>query len=288
MAPPPTGHNGGVSQLDPGPIVSLLFAVALYARAVTVLRRRGRSIPRVQQAAWYGGVALLALALLGPLDALADELLSAHMAQHVLIADLAAPLMLVGLRTPVLLFFLPRPILVTLARRRGLRRAFRTLRRPLVAIPVYIGVLYVWHLGPAFEGALRSEWLHVLQHWSFVAASVLVWWAPLEPQHRRVRGELWKAGHVLGARVGGMMLGMAFLAMRSPAYGDFYGGSALAYGLTPLADQQIGGGLMMVVDLVVMLAAFAFFFWRAAGDDDRAQESTAVERVAQSNTLAAR
>jgi cytochrome c oxidase assembly factor CtaG len=276
------------AQLDPGPIASLVLVVALYARAVTVLGRRGRSIPRAQQAAWYAGVALLAVALLGPLDAVADELLSAHMAQHVLIADLAAPLMLVGLRTPVLLFLLPRPILVTLARLRGLRRAFRTLRRPLVAVPVYIGVLYVWHVGPLFEGALRSEWLHVLQHWSFFAASVLVWWAPLEPQRRRVRGELWKAGHVLGARLGGMMLGMAFLAMRSPAYGDFYGDSALAHGLTPIADQQIGGGLMMVVDLVVMLAAFAFFFWRAAWDDDRAQESTAVEGVPQSSTLAAR
>ncbi len=276
------------AQLDPGPVAALLVAVALYARAVSVLRRRGRSIPRAQQAAWYGGVGLLALALLGPLDALADELLSAHMAQHVLIADLAAPLMLVGLRTPVLLFLLPRPILGTLARRRGLRRAFRALRRPLVAVPVYIGVLYVWHLGPLFEGALRSEWLHVAQHWSFVAAGVLVWWAPLEPQRRRVRGELWKAGQVVGARLGGMMLGMAFLAMRSPAYGDFYGDSALAYGLTPIADQQLGGGLMMVVDLIVMLAALAFFFWRAAADHERAQQSAAVEGVPHSSTLAAR
>ena len=276
------------TQLDPGPVAALLVAVALYARAVGVLGRRGRSVPPAQQAAWYGGVALLALALLGPLDALADELLSAHMAQHVVIADLAAPLMLVGLRTPVLLFLLPRPVLATLARRRGLRHAFRVLRRPLVAVPVYIGVLYAWHLGPLFEGALRSEWLHLLQHWSFVAASVLVWWAPLEPQRRRVRGELWKAGHVLGARLGGMLLGMAFLAMRSPAYGDFYGDSALAYGLTPIADQQVGGGLMMVVDLAVMLAALAFFFWRAAGDEDRTQESAAADGVPPSGTLAAR
>ncbi len=273
------------AQLDPGPVASLLLAVALYARAVIVLRRRGRSIPRAQQAAWYAGVALLALALLGPLDSLADELLSAHMAQHVLIADLAAPLMLVGLRTPVLLFLLPRPLLVALARRGALRHAFRTLRRPLVAVPVYIGVLYAWHIGPLFDGALRSEWLHALQHWSFVAVSVLVWWAPLEPQRRRVRGELWKAGHVLGARLGGMMLGMAFLAMRTPAYGAFYGDSAAAYGLTPMADQQIGGGLMMVVDLVIMFAALGFFFWRAAGDDDRAEAGG--EPASPAGTLAA-
>lgn len=277
----------GVS-LDPGPIVVLALAALLYARAVTVLRRRGRRVSRWQQLAWYAGLALLAGALVGPLDALADELLSAHMAQHVLIADLAAPLLLVGLRTPVLVFFLPRAVLEPLARRRGLRRLLGTLGRPLVAVPLYIGVLYAWHLGFLFEGALRNDWLHVLQHWSFVAASVLVWWAPLEPNRARVPGELWKAGHVLGARLGGMMLGMAFLAMRSPAYGDFYGDAARAYGLTPLADQQIGGGLMMVVDLLVMLGALGFFFWRAAADHERAEEPTAAEAVPQSRTVAAR
>ena len=264
---------GVTTAADPGPLVTLALAGALYGRAALNLRRRGRRVAIWQLVSWYAGLALLALALVGPFDALADGLLSAHMAQHVLIADLAAPLLLIGLRTPVLVFLLPRPVLATLARRRTLRRIFRTLRRPLVAVPVYIGILYAWHLGPLFEGALRNEWLHLLQHWSFVGASILVWWAPLEPKRARVPGELWKAAHVLGARLGGMMLGMALLAMRSPLYGDFYGDAAGAYGLTPLADQQIGGGLMMVVDLLVMLAALGFFFWRAAADSDAATAS---------------
>ena len=283
------GNNVDVSvPLDPGPIAAVVLSGALYARAIRILRRRGQRISVWQQISWYAGLLLLALALVGPFDSLADELLSAHMAQHVLIADLAAPLLLIGLRTPVLVFYLPRPVLVTLAHRRRLRSVFRTLRKPLVAVPVYIGVLYAWHLGFLFEGALRNEWLHLLQHWSFVASSLLVWWAPLEPKRRRVAGELWKAGHVLGARLGGMMLGMAFLAMRFPLYGDFYGDAARAYGLTPLSDQQIGGGLMMVVDLVVMLGALGFFFWRAAEDSDRAeQDSLGVEPAARSGTLAA-
>src|SRR4051794_39821924 len=261
--------------LDPGPIALLLVSVALYVRATIVLRRRGRRVPFPQQVAWYAGVLLLAVALLGPLDALAPRLLSAHMGQHVLLADIAAPLTLIGLRTPVLLFFLPRPVLVALARRTWLRRAFRTLRRPLVAVPVYIGTLYVWHLGFMFEGALRHDFVHVLQHASFMVASMLVWWAPLEPDRVRVSGELWKAGHVLGARLGGMMLGSAFLAMRTPAYGAFYGDAARAYGMAPLTDQQIGGGFMMLVDLVVMLGALAFFFWRAAAQSEEASSEAA-------------
>ena len=273
---------------DPGPIVATVLVGALYARAIHTLRRRGRRVSRWQQVSWYAGLTLVLGALMGPFDALADELLSAHMAQHVLIADLAAPLLLIGLRTPVLVFYLPRPVLVTLARRHRLRHAFRTLRKPLVAVPVYIGVLYAWHLGFLFEGALTNEWLHLLQHWSFVAASLLVWWAPLEPRRARVAGELWKVGHVLGARLGGMMLGMAFLAMRTPLYGGFYGDAARAYGLTPLSDQQIGGGLMMLVDLLVMLGALTFFFWRAAADSDRSEGSSGAEGTPKAGTLAAR
>jgi putative membrane protein len=267
--------EGVSTSLDPGPVALLLVALALYARATVVLRRRGRHVSIAQQAAWCAGLLLIAVALVGPLDVLASRLLSAHMAQHVVIADLAVPLVLIGLRTPVLMFYAPRPVLVAVARRTWVRRAFATLSRPLVAVPLYVATLYLWHLGFMFEGALRSGALHALQHLSFVVASALVWWAPLEPGRLRVGGELWKAGHVLAARLGGTMLGMALLAMRAPAYGDFYGDAARAFGLAPLADQQIGGALMMIVDLVVMLGALVFFFWRAAGDHDAEEQSRA-------------
>ena len=113
------------------------------------------------------------------------------MAQHLLIADLAAPLLLVGVRNPVLGFYLPRAALVTLARS-PLRRWFDLLKRPLVAVPVFVLVLYGWHFSVFFEAAVRNPFVHALQHMSFVAIGVLVWWSALEPKRRRLRGELWK------------------------------------------------------------------------------------------------
>ena len=255
--------------LNPAVIALLALAAFLYVRAVRVLSARGYEVPRGQQACWWGGLALMAIALVGPPDSLGDDLMSAHMAQHLLVADLAAPLLLVGLRTPVLVFYLPRFALVPLARRRRLRAAFRAVRKPLVAIGIYVFVLYSWHWAFAFEAALESPVVHALQHGSFVAASLLVWWPALEPHRRHPRGELWKAGHILGARMTGMMLGMALLAMRSPAYAAVYGDAAAAHGLTPLGDQQIGGGLMLLVDLAIVLAALAYFFWRAGREHDR-------------------
>jgi putative copper resistance protein D len=214
---------------------------------------------------------------MGPADALADDLMSAHMVQHLLIADLAAPLLLAGMRTPVLQFLLPRPVLVPLARRKRLRAAFRAIRRPLPAMAIYIAVLYTWHMAFAFEAALRNPFVHAAQHESFVVSSILVWWSVIEPKRRRLRGELWKIGQVIGCRVAGMFLAMAFIIASSPFYGSFYGDRARAHGLSPLTDQQLAGGLMMAVDLGTMFFALCFFFYRSAQDHDRAE---ARERAA--------
>jgi putative copper resistance protein D len=260
---------------DPAVILLLLTAVVLFERALRILHRRGLSVSRWQRAAWYAGVALLFVALVSPIDGLGQELLSAHMAQHLLIADLAAPLMLIGARSPVLLFLLPRTALVELARLRRLRRALALLRRPLVAIPVYVLTLYTWHFSFFFEAALRSDLVHGLQHQSFVAVSVLVWWSALEPNRRQLPGELWKIGHILGARLAGMFLGMAFIVLRAPVYTGAYGGTQRAHGFSAIADQQLAGALMLGLDFFVTLGALTFFFWRAAGDHDRQEQKEA-------------
>jgi putative membrane protein len=161
-----------------------------------------------------------------------------------------------------------------LARSQSLRRAFRSLRRPLVAAPLWILILYGWHLVPAYEGALRSPTLHAFQHQSFIIGSMLVWISVLEPARRRVPGGLWKIAHIVGTRFAGMFLGMAFLVLRHPAYEGFYGHRSLDHGLSPLQDQQIAGGLMLGLDFIVMMGALTFFFLRTAQDVDREERGS--------------
>ena len=265
--------------LNPGVLAFLALSGGLYLRAVLVLAGRGYRVPTGQQAWWWSGLALMGLGLVSPLDGLGEELLSAHMAQHLVIADLAAPLLLMGIRSPVYAFLLPRSMLVPLARRRGLRRGFRRLRQPLVAVPLWVVILYSWHFAFAFEGAMGNEALHVLQHQSFVAGALLVWWSVIEPKRRRLPGELWKVPYLLGARLPGMLLGMNFLIMGSAAYGDAYGDLPREHGLSPVADQQIAGAMMMVVDLLVMLFALGFFFWRSGQEHDRAERAATAAQL---------
>jgi putative copper resistance protein D len=260
---------------EPGVIAWLIVVEVLYVRAVRLLRGRGATVPRGQVACWHVGITLQVVGLLSPIGAHADRLLSAHMAEHLLIADLAAPFLLAGLRTPVLQHLLPPAVLVPLARRQRLRAVLRRLRRPLVAIPVYVTVLYAWHAAPLFEAAVRSSAVHALQHATFIAAGVLVWWSVLEPHRRRMTGALWKIPHILGARMAGMLIGMAFVITRTPLYADVYGTGERALGFSALGDQQTAGGLMISVDILIMVCALAWLFWRASEEDTRTADADA-------------
>jgi cytochrome c oxidase assembly factor CtaG len=263
---------------DPVVIALIALAAALYVRALRIVARRHLRVPVGQQVCWWIGIALLLIGLNGPLDAYDDRLLSMHMAQHQLIGDIAAPFLLAGLRAPLLLFYLPRPALVTLARQRWLRYAFRFLRRPLVALPLYVGVVYGWHLSALFVGALHHPLLHALQHECFIAANVLLWWPVLEPNRRRMHGDLWKIGYIFAARMSTMFLGMIFVFSRGVLYSGAYGTGPREWGISALTDQQTAGGMMMSLDIVVMLFAVCWFFWQASAqaDLDQAAEDAAA------------
>ena len=266
-----------VVAFDPILVLLLLLACGLYVRALRVLRRRRLTVSPWQQAAWWIGIGLLAIALLGPPDVYDDRLLSAHMAQHLLLGDIAAPFLLLGIRAPLLLFYLPRPALVLLARRRWLRRAFALVRQPLVALPLYVLTVYLWHLSALFQGAVAHPLLHALQHECFLAANLLLWWPVIEPQRRRMGGQLWKIGYIFAARMSTMFLGMVFVFARGILYADVYG-RGLREGITARADQQTAGGLMMTLDIVIMVVAVCWFFWLASREHDASGAPTQATR----------
>ena len=95
-------------------------------------RRRPDHAPWTRAVLVGAALALLALPLDSPLDGLGDEeLLSAHMLQHVLIGDAAPALLVVAVRGPLLFFLLPPFLLRPLASFRPLRAVLSALMIPL-------------------------------------------------------------------------------------------------------------------------------------------------------------
>src|SRR5205807_2293929 len=84
-------------------------ACAYGVGATRVWRRAGpgRVVHRGHVAAFGAGLAVVALALTGPLDAGAEGSLSLHMLQHVLLISVAAPLLVMGAPMTALPWALP-------------------------------------------------------------------------------------------------------------------------------------------------------------------------------------
>src|SRR5262249_18919435 len=136
-------------------------------------------------AVYLTGLASVAVALLSPLDVLADLLFTAHMVQHQLLLMVAPPLLLLGNPYPFVLWGLPhgvrRRLGSTLTVTGTLRVAWRHLTWMPVAGALYMLVLFTWHHPAFYQAALEHRGLHDLEHLSFFATAVLFWWPVVNP-----------------------------------------------------------------------------------------------------------
>jgi cytochrome c oxidase assembly factor CtaG len=233
------------------PVLAVALAAVLFTQATVRLRRRGRpELAGWDRAALFGlGLALTLVALVGPLDRIAeDDLLSVHMLQHVLIGDAAPALMIVAVRGPLLVFLLPAAVLAPLARSARVRATLSTLLRPRVAFGLWASNLAVWHVPYLYDLALRHDSLHYLEHACWVVAGLLVWTLLVDPgSHKRltVGGRIAFAVAMFAA---GQVLTDVLVFSFHPLYPAYHG----AYGLSARTDQQLSGVAMMVEQLLTL------------------------------------
>jgi putative membrane protein len=239
---------------------SVVAGCAALAIAYIALMRRG---PSARMLYFLGGVFLLLLSLVSPLDTLGDEyLFSAHIVQHFLLALIIPPLLLLGI---------PRSLGEVILR--------LPIPRPPVAWLLGVGTMAVWHIPALFNAALASEALHIAQHLSFLATGAIFWWPILSPVAEDRLSPLAAISYLFSACVSCSLLGAALTFARPglyPAYlnpDDRLGILHLLrddLGLNPRADQQLGGMLMWVPGCFVYLSAIlgTVARWYAAPSED--------------------
>lgn len=240
--------------LDP----PLLFGVFLLGWAYW--RGHARSALRDvdSRRAWWFTAALVTLvaALISPLDAMSHALASAHMVQHVLLLVVAAPLLALASPTGALLRGSPtilRRATGRWRRRLGLTRArLRSLRHPGLVWALHVGTIWFWHGSVPYDAALRNDIVHVVEHFSFLMTGLLFWHVVIDVRQAVSNG----LGLLL---VFTMSLQSVFLsALLTFASAPWYSGyesSTRAWGLEPLADQQLAGLIMWIPAGLVYLGA---------------------------------
>ncbi len=213
---------------------------------------------------FLGGLTLVAIALLSPVDRLGEQLFLMHMVQHLLLLDLAPILVLLGL-TKILLRPLTRRLMT-------LERAAGPLAHPVFAIALYVATMALWHIPALYDAALEQPVLHVLEHLMFALAGGLYWWHLLSPIRARQRlGGMGPVVYMLATKALVGLLGI-LLTFAPEAIYDFYERRPGYWGLSPGTDQAVGGLIMALEQSIVMGVALVFLFVRALGESDREDE----------------
>jgi len=249
------GEWGAAWNFDLWLLALLLLSACTYGLGLKALWRSsgfGRGLPRWRQAMFCAGWLALFIGLVSPLDALGEELFSMHMLQHELLMLVAAPLLVLGKPLAAFAWGLPfraRQAIAGSLRAAWWRAVWRRLTAPLTAWSLHAIVLWGWHAPLLFQASLESDTIHNAQHASFLGSAVLFWWALLR---RRPDGTA--VLYVFTTLLHTGFLG-ALLTFSPTVLYPIYIESAGRWGLTALADQQLGGLIMWVPAGAILLLA---------------------------------
>jgi cytochrome c oxidase assembly factor CtaG len=239
----------------PLPLAAGAVALALYAQGFARLRRRRREHATLGNAALYAtGVVVSVLAVVSPLDQVADErLLSMHMLQHLLLGDVGPLLIVLGLRGPLLFFLLPAAVLSALARIEPLRRLGSSLLRPHVAAAMWLLAVAGWHIPVAYDAAAAHPALHSVEHASFALAGLLVWIQIVDPSRSRRLTPGRRAAFAAALLAAGTVLAEVLL-VAAPLYPRY----------PSAGDERRAALLMMAEQMATLGTAAAYLLWKHA------------------------
>lgn len=259
----------------PEVLATLLPLTVLYVVGWLRLRRRrvlrgrdpaSRLASRWRLAAYLAGMGTLVLALLSPIDALGGQLFFMHMIQHKIEVMVSAPLIWLGNPFVVGLWGLPRGARLAVGAlftdesrvREWLTSATNPFFVWLLFVVVYVG----WHDPAAYGRALRTGWVHDIQHISFFVVAMLFWWHVIGAAPRLHRYSPWVAiAMLIGAIPFNAITGFVIANSESVIY-TYYESIPRIWGFSVLDDQAIAGVIMWVPGSEMLFqAAGAVLAW---------------------------
>jgi putative membrane protein len=255
----PLAGVGPINGIVPSVIVLLCWLP--YRARVQTLSHERRAVPGWRQACFAAGLVTLAIALSYPVDSLADQLLVAHMAEHLVIGDISALLIVLGLTGP---------LLAPLLRKRWIA-PLRVFTHPLVALPAWIISFYVWHLPVLYQAALRHDLIHGLQHACFLFFGIAMWMALLGPLPKPAWfGNAAKLIYIVVVRLAGTVLANFLIFSGTVLYPIYRAGDA-KWHISPMGDQIAAAGLMMVEESLLTIGLFCWLFLKVANESEERQ-----------------
>jgi len=266
---------------EPLVVIPLMLMAILYVQGVPHLL--GRTINGWQAAAFATGWLSLVIALVSPLDALGGILFSAHMAQHEILMVVAAPLLVLGRPLLAFLWALPPPARARIGawtQMPAFASAWTAISGAFAATLLHAAALWIWHLPSLYQATLHSDFIHSLQHISFLGTAALFWWALMHGRYGRL-GYGAAVLYVFVTAVHSGALG-ALVTLSPRLLYPIYATSTRAWGLDPIEDQQLAGLIMWVPAGVVLTVLGLALFAAWLGEAERRVAFTRSETMRKS------
>ncbi len=243
---------------QPIPVIPLLMAaiLVLYLLGVWQLHRRGIDWPIQRTIWWTTGIASVLLVTANGIDGYGMELFSVHMVQHMTLSMLSPVLLVLGAPVTLLLRALPAKHGGGINLRKLILRILHSrlagfFTHPVVTITLFLMSLYGLYFTPAFDFLMGSMWGHNLMLIHFLLVGALYFWGVMgvDPSPRQAsRGIRRLSASVL--RIFELFITVPFHAffgvivmMSVNLIVHFYSTPNPAWGVSPLADQALGGGI---------------------------------------------
>lgn len=271
-------------QSSPEIVLGLLFAGWVYGRGIL----RGTRGELWRHVAFYGGLVALALALLSPIEPLADHVFAIHQVEHMLLRTIGPLLLLVSAPQAMLIRGSPdwfrRLVVQPVVSSTGVRTVFGFLARPTIATFLFLFTTYFWMWPSWHDVAILNEPIHYCWHVSLLLSGLLFFAVLFDPRPA-------PAGPGLGARLamfwcaamGNILLG-AFLSFKSGQLYHAYDAVGRLW-LSPASDEQIGGLTMWIPGTMMFALAALVVLHRWAVDEGRSDARRSRIGTAQAHAV---
>jgi len=234
--PPAPGGALLAWKLDPIVIGLFISLAVAYGRGAAAA-----GLSPLQRRLFWAGWALTGFALICPLCPISVSLFSARVGQHMILTLVAAPMVAAGR---------PFRALSALAGRPAPERSARSAAFVLPATGMFALALWYWHTPGPYGATFASTAVYWTMHVTLYGSALWLW-STLLASHRSHPVRALASGLISTVQMGflGAVITLAPHAMYAPHFL-----TTIAWGLTPLQDQQLGGVIMWVPGCVVFLA----------------------------------
>ncbi|WP_305096279.1 cytochrome c oxidase assembly protein [Croceibacterium aestuarii] len=255
-------------QFSPEIILGLVIAGLIYWRG----SRHGLVERRWRIAAFFGGLLALFVALISPVEGLADHIFAVHQVEHMLLRTVAPMLLFLSAPQAAMVRGSPRWLTRFFAGSGWLRGLVGVLRWPPLATVLFLAASYFWMLPRFHDMAILDEPIHYLWHVSLLLTG-LVFFSVIFDRRAAPQGPALgtRLGMFLAAALGNIVLG-AFLTLKDVSLYSAYLELGHMWHVSELTDEQTGGIIMWIPGTMMFALSAIWVVYSWSSEETRFTE----------------